>query len=344
MGFGGGISGGAGGGGGTSIGGYDYGGGGGWQGGYKTPTTAPTGSPLGGHGDPVGAITGVLGPTYGTGTNYAYELTPAGLTRIGVPSFAGGMMGTAAGQRSAGYTPAHYQNLQSRIVREAAQRRGSEAALGRQIEARKGPNPHEYARDLGLLSQGKLGELEAKGYDVSGMRETHHSGGLLGAMFGNGGDDVQTMDEVSAGLQEAGHVTVDPTTGALTPAGYGPMSPGFAVSMLAPGIAQKAAEYTYGAIGSPEAAMTAGRVAGMGTAAIGKEMQPSGFGGLAGKAVTGGMGLAGIPGATQLGQMTGAMQTAADLGYAGITAPSATPVDSLSPMDTQYLYQQGLLG
>jgi hypothetical protein len=149
------------------------------------------------------------------------------------------------------------------------------------------------------------------------------------------------MSENAANISEL--ATIDPVTGQVTTVGYGPMSPGFGVSMMAPGIAQKAAEYAYGATQSPAAAMAAGNAVGMGTSAIGKSMQPSGFSGLAGQALTGLAGLAGVPGMTQLGQMAGAMQNAANLNYAGITAPSKTAIESYGPNDQNYLFQRGLL-
>lgn len=306
------------------------------------------GSPLGGHGDPMGAIAGILGPggLGGANTAFTYDPYTRSLTKIGTPSLAGGMMRTVAGATSPNYGAAHYGNLQRSISREANERNRTERAVAAQINARSKANPHEYSRDLGLLSEGKIGALSDKGYDVSGMRGTHHEGGLLGQMFGWGsdGDDVQTMGEIGSKLEKAGHVSVDPKTGQLVTTGLGPMNPlGFASSMVAPAVGQKAAEAVYGYTGDPTTAISAGNIASYGANVVGKDLQPSGLGGMGGAAATGLLGAVGVPGVGQLGQMVGSMQTAADLGYAGITAPSDAPVDSYTPNDQQYLFRRGYL-
>lgn len=300
-------------------------------------------------------ISDILGGSWSVGGNraYAYDPTSNNVVQIGAPSLAGGMLTTAAGGRlgrlaggigglgpidwggasmSSKKSPFHqtyYSSLQNRISSEADARRGSELSMRSAID-KSNLGWADRVKAVEALSSGKLGALDSLGFDTSGMRETHHSGGLLGGIFGRKGDDVETMSEVESKLMGAGHLAVNPETGQLEKAGFGPMHPGFALSMAAPAIGQKVAEATYGYTQDPSTAIGAGRLAGGLASKAGTSMQPS-----AGGLLTGLAGFTGIPGATQLGQMAGSLGTAADLAYAGITA---------SPQAVGETFSEGVYG
>lgn len=237
-------------------------------------------------------------------TAYSMDRRTGLISQIGMPSLNGGMMHTPSGWKDSGYDSAHYANTQRNIKTAAAARQAAQKGLLDQIKERGGPNYNEYAADLDRAWTGKVGDLDAKGYDTQGMRDTHTAGGLLGAMFGlSGGNDVETESETKARLGD-----VDPNN----PMGYAPL--GFAGLTMSPLIGAQLGEIT----NSPVVGALAKKGIDRAASAVGPDLSR-------GQNVARGLlGMAGLPG-NQITQMAGLMGRAADLNYAGYTGSSEAP-------------------
>jgi hypothetical protein len=255
---------------------------------------------------------------------FGYNPRTGRVVQVGAPSRLNGMLTTAAGynlNRAADmargglgltgfgihdprspFNQGYVANRQKNIRTWAADRQGAYDAAYDSIFSDPNASWDSKVRDLTDLKSGLLGALEERGRDMSGMRATHNAG-PWGAMFGPGttADDVETMAE-----------TEDKLNGA-TDLGYASL--GFLGSVAAPGVGQKLSEITR----SPIAGVVGSTLTNRTAKTVGPNVSKAVNGGLMGA------GFLGVPGTTQLGQMYGLMNKAANLNYAGYTAGPNAP-------------------
>ena len=217
-----------------------------------------------------------------------------------------GMMGAASGDLAGYYRQKDYEDLQAKIKKDYANRLSAYNQAYDNIFGKKNMSWDDKFTDLKDLRSGKVGALEARGYDMDAMRATHNSGGLLGAMFGtgSGADDVETVKEVNDRLG-----AVDPNN----PMGYSAL--GYGLGAATPGAAQFVANYTE----SPYAGMAT-----MYGGKIATSRVAPGLPGMSGK-IAAGLGMAGVPGVGYAGGLLGLANRAADLNYAGYTGSVDAP-------------------
>jgi hypothetical protein len=241
-------------------------------------------------------------------------------TQVGAPSLMGGMMTTAAGynmnraadwangglglqaygidSKQSPFYAGYYSNLQKNIKTAAEDRQKAFDAAYDDIFNRPGMSWDAKKQDLEALNKGLVGELEKRGYDMSAVRETHRSPGMMGMIgdfFGaKKADDVDTMREVEEQTPEWG---------------YGPL--GLGLGVLSPAVA----EQVYGVTGSVPVA----RAAKKGVGALATKISPTtpnamGF-------VSNVMDAAGVPVTGPLSNAVGLINQARDLNYIGETNP-----------------------
>lgn len=261
-------------------------------------------SGTGGPGDVGGADT--HGNNSERNSLYAYNPATGRVEQIGAPSRMGGMMTTAAGlglssygisdKRSPFYS-GYYENLQRNIKTAAEDRQRAFDAAYDDIFSKPGLSWDAKKQDLEALNKGLVGELEKRGYDMSAVRATHRSPGMMGMIgdfFGAKKTDVDTMREVEAQTPEWG---------------YGPL--GLGLGVLAPAVA----EQVYGVTENPMMA----RAARKGVGALATKVSPTtpdamGF-------VSNVMDAAGVPVTGPLSNAVGLINQARDLNYIGKTNP-----------------------
>lgn len=241
-------------------------------------------------------------------------------TQVGAPSLMGGMMTTAAGynmnraadrangglglqaygidSKQSPFHAGYYSNLQKNIKTAAEDRQKAFDAAYDDIFSKPGMSWDAKKKDLEALNKGLVGELEKRGYDMSGIRATHRSPGLMGMIgdfFGaKKADDVDTMREVEAQTPEWG---------------YGPL--GLGLGVLSPAVA----EQVYGVTGSVPVA----RAAKKGVGYVANKVSPPTPTGV--NYATEVASLAGMPVAGALSRAGSLISQARDLGYIGKTNP-----------------------
>jgi hypothetical protein len=251
---------------------------------------------------------------------YAYNPATGRVEQIGAPSFMGGMMTTAAGynmnraadrangglglqaygidSKQSPFHAGYYSNLQKNIKTDAEDRQKAFDAAYDDIFGKPGMGWDAKKQDLDALNKGLVGELEKRGYDMSAVRETHRSPGMMGMIgdfFGaKKADDVDTMREVEEQTPEWG---------------YGPL--GLGLGVLSPAVA----EQVYGVTENVPAAMAAKKA----TDYVSSKMTPSVP--RAANYATKALGVAGVPVAGALANAAGLINQARDLNYIGQTNP-----------------------
>lgn len=272
-------------------------------------------------------------------TAYAYDKRTGKVVQVGKPSLMGGMMttgiggqmafldnwrnqhGTSAlgmstriGSNASPFHGSYWDNRQRNIQNEAEARANAFDSAYSSIFGNNSASWADRFSDLKALNAGKVGALEKRGYDMSGVKATHRGGD----------EDVDTMYETAA---ESDFISYNPVTGAyeMTPAwGYAPlgMMGGVVVNPLTKLVKEVTGSVPVGELsrlGMNKAASatgpaTPGAVNTMAFAA--KKL--------------------GVPVANQVAQMVGLVNGARDLNYVGITNNSG-------PSEVKENYSGGMM-
>lgn len=351
----------------NNSGGYGGTGRGGPWGGFDFNTNNNIGRAQGSKADSVGSHLG--GGNTGSNNMYALDPRTGRVVQVGAPSRMGGMLTTAIGgqlghlangiggigslnwngasmsNKASPFHQGYYSNNQRNIRNRFAAKKKAEA-LDRAVLGKKDP----FSRILGVKAayHGNLPELEGFLGQPSAMRETHDVGGIWGSIAHAKGDDVESTFETRDKLEAGGHLDKH---GNKT--GWGPVNmPGYLSSLTSSYLPGKVAQATYDQTGSIPTAKALGMGVKKGMDSYGYKAQPNaitqyakgflsdaipGRNGMKDKAVDFAasvptMALSAATGAPvgTIGQMIGAMDTAATLNSYGITASPNAPQQGYS--------------